>query len=136
MNYQINSDPTSSSYKTISPAPMSLLPGVITVIDGLVVLGLANSNWFSVPGAPGGGDRTITFTPSADGTVATFTALLESSCDGGVTWSAYAHGSALTFDGLIQVQVLHIVGGLLYRLNPQSLSFGTATGVSVTAALS
>lgn len=131
-----------SSTGVLSPAPLSLLPGIITVVSGLTAANFvadaaSQANWFSVPGAPGGGDRTVTFRPNCDGVLTTGTANLESSDDGGVTWSVYPNGATMTFSALAQVQILHIVGGLIYRVNWHSLTFGTGgTTLNVNAAVS
>lgn len=114
----------------------ALSEGFVTVlVTNAIATGTTVSTVFSVSARADGGDRTVTFAPNGDGTVTTLTADLESQQPDG-TWSVYPGGGTLTFSALAQVQVLHLVAGLAYRLNVKSITLGTATKVSICATLS
>lgn len=116
-------------------SPTNLDPGFnVLVVNAAATTGTGASNPFTVQPTGDSGDRNVTFRPFATGTVTTCTADLESSDDNQVTWSVYPGGAGIVFSALAQAQILHLVAGVVYRLNIKTLSLGSAASVSINAA--
>ena len=132
------------TYAFLQVASVTLDPGVPTPVVFALTAALfvagngSQAQPFSVQAGDKGATRTVVFTPTADGTVTTLTADLQSSADGGATWSVYPGGGFATMilSALAQITVSGLVAGLLYRLNPHTLSLGSATKVTVLASAS
>lgn len=125
--------------------PVTLI-NALTAVQTLATAGTAASfatnPLFTVNASPEGKERTLNL--HAKGILTgvptlptTLTVSLYSSTDGGVTWNLYQAAIALvTATVATDVQVLHLVSGLVYQLLVTTLTLGSATSVSVDGNLS
>lgn len=107
-----------------------------SVTGAIITTGTTLSFPFAVLPRQNNQDRTLAL--SAIGVAAvptTLTVDLECSADGGTTWQKYSTAIALVATAAATTKViLNVVAGLLYRINPTTVTLGgTATSVSVLA---
>ncbi|HEX3156785.1 MAG TPA: hypothetical protein VHV32_19305 [Candidatus Angelobacter sp.] len=109
---------------------------VLTVVNALAAggSGTANSQIFTVPEEFGTGGSTLTLTAVPNGGVTTVTVDIEVSTDGGTTWQKKHVGVALIASSVsTQAAEPNLQSGMLYRINPTTVTGGTSVTINATA---
>lgn len=103
----------------------------------LTTTGVTNYATFTVEGSPNNRDHTLVLTAvgsAAPTLLTTLTFDLEVSSDGGTTWGKYGANTAIALvatAALTAKIIVNVVAGLLYRLNPSTVTLGGQTNVTV-----
>ena len=109
---------------------------VLTVVNALAAggSGVGNSQIFTVPEEFGTSGATLTLTAVPNGAVTTVTVDIEVSSDGGTTWQK-KHTGVQLIAASVSTQAVegNIQSGLLYRINPTTVTGGTAVTINATA---
>jgi hypothetical protein len=125
------------TYPGLVTNPISLDAGFqLVVVNALAVggSGVANSQVFTVPEEFGSSGATLTLTAVPNGAVSAVTVDIEVSADGGVTW-AKKHVSVALIAASVNTQAVesNLQPGLLYRINPTTITGGASVTIVATA---
>lgn len=109
---------------------------VLTVVNAIAAggSGTALSQIFTVPEKFGSSGATLTLTAVPNGAVTTVTVDIEVSSDGGTSWQKKHVGVALIAVSVnTQATESNMQAGLLYRINPTTVTAGTSVTINATA---
>lgn len=109
---------------------------VLTVVNAILASGsgTALSQIFTVPEESGTSGATLTLTAVPNGAVSALTVDIEVSSDGGLNWAKKHVGVALiTASVNTQATEGNMQSGLLYRINPTTVTGGTSVTINATA---
>jgi len=107
----------------------------LPVSIAITATGVTNYGTFSIENSPDAHEHTLVLSVvGATALPTTLTVDLEASSDGGTTWGKYSTNTSLALvatTAFVATVVLHVVSGLLYRLNPTAYTAGSSTGATV-----
>lgn len=110
-------------------------PAIVVNGLGAGLNGVALSQIFTVSERPGGGDRNMTLSAIPNGAVTSVVVDIEVSPDGGTTWIKKHVGVTLIAAGPVNTQAVeaNVQAGLLYRINPTTVTGGVGVTIVATA---